>query len=66
VSEPAPEEQDREAEEARRRAASERRRREVFGDVLDESTLDDRPETGASTPDPDRWLRDNVPPHHGH
>ena len=47
-----------------RRAASERRRREVFGDVLDGSTLDDRPEPGRP-PEQDRWLRDNVPPHHG-
>ena len=50
----------------RRRAERERRRRQVFGDVLDGSTLDDRPEAGArSTRDEDRWLRDNVPPHHG-
>jgi hypothetical protein len=49
---------------ARRRAAQERRRRQVFGDVLDDSTLDDRPEAGPA-PEGDRWLRDNVPPHHG-
>lgn len=51
-------------EAARRRAARDRRRRQVFGDVLDDATLDDRPEPGA-TPEQDRWLRDNVPPHHG-
>jgi hypothetical protein len=49
---------------ARRRATRDRRRREVFGDVLDGSTLDDRPEPGTR-PEQDRWLRDNVPPHHG-
>ena len=48
----------------RRRAAQERRRRQVFGDVLDEATLDDRPEHGPSGQG-DRWLRENVPPHHG-
>ncbi len=48
----------------RRRAAQQRLRRQVFGDVLDGSTLDDRPEPGPP-PDGDRWLRDNVPPHHG-
>jgi hypothetical protein len=51
-------------EEARRRADRARHRRQVFGDVLDGSTLDDRPDPVAA-PDPDRWLRDNVPPHHG-
>ena len=50
----------------RRRAAREGQRRRVFGDVLDGSTLDDRPEAGtASSGEQDRWLRDNVPPHHG-
>ena len=50
---------------AHRRAARDRRRRQVFGDVLDDSTLDDRPEPGPGPPERDRWLRDNVPPHHG-
>jgi hypothetical protein len=52
---------------ARERA---RRRAQVFGDVLPESTQDDRP---ASSEDGgegrgergDEWLRANVPPHHG-
>ena len=48
----------------------ERRRRlaEVFGDVLPETTRDERdPETGRSRgEDPgERWLKDQVPPHHG-
>jgi hypothetical protein len=52
------------AEAVRRRAAQDRRRRRVFGDVLDDTTTDDRPEPTTST-EGDRWLRDNVPPHHG-
>ena len=52
---------------APRRVDRDRRRREVFGDVLDGSTLDDRPDPAAKSEDPDgdRWLRENVPPHHG-
>ncbi len=46
-------------------AARERRRQQVFGDVLDGSPLDDRPEPGGAPRDGERWLRDNVPPHHG-
>ena len=62
------------AETAHARAAREHRRRQVFGDVLDGSTLDDRPEASEGTPAPptgaapaasDRWLQENVPPHHG-
>ena len=45
--------------EARRK----RLRQEVFGDVLPDTTADERdkgaPESG------DDWLRSNVPPHHG-
>ncbi|HET6563393.1 MAG TPA: hypothetical protein VFG72_16090 [Marmoricola sp.] len=48
--------------EAQRR----RRRAEVFGDVLPESTRDDRdPEEGPRDAAVDEWLRRNVPPHHG-
>lgn len=37
----------------------------VFGDVLPDSTSDDRPDHGDEAPDGhDRWLRDNRPPHH--
>jgi hypothetical protein len=55
------------------RAASEpgwRRRRRlaaVFGDVLPETTSDER-EPGSGGPDEDAseaWLRAQVPPHHG-
>jgi hypothetical protein len=53
------------------RAEAERRRRraEVFGDVLPESTRDDRDPDSAqersSDVAADEWLRSNVPPHHG-
>ena len=49
------------ATEAEERA---RRRAEVFGDVLPESTADDR-DTGSPGAGADEWLRSNVPPHHG-
>jgi hypothetical protein len=47
--------------------AAERRRRlaEVFGDVLPESTRDDRVEGGSPTGADDRWYTENRPPHHG-
>ena len=46
--------------------ARKRRLARVFGDVLPESTRDDRDEVsqGGEGVD-DRWLRDQVPPHHG-
>jgi hypothetical protein len=46
-----------------------RRRAEVFGDVLPESTRDDRDPESSREPSGDaavdEWLRINVPPHHG-
>lgn len=40
----------------------------VFGDVLPETTSDERDEAAAA-PDTesatDRWLKEQVPPHHG-
>ena len=46
---------------------SERRRRraEVFGDVLPETTTDEREESPGRERDGDQWLREQVPPHHG-
>ncbi|MGH3811876.1 MAG: hypothetical protein ACRDUV_05395 [Pseudonocardiaceae bacterium] len=42
-----------------------RRLHRVFGEVLPDSTSDDRPGQGDEEPDErDRWLRDNLPPHH--
>jgi hypothetical protein len=47
----------------------ERRRRlaAVFGDVLPETTSDDRDESAprSDESDADAWLRAQVPPHHG-
>ncbi|PVG81214.1 hypothetical protein DDE18_18870 [Nocardioides gansuensis] len=38
----------------------------VFGDVLPETTADERdPEAGAGESSGDQWLREQVPPHHG-
>lgn len=53
-----------EADERRRRA---RLREEVFGEVLPESTSDDRDDVAARTDDQMRreWLERQVPPHHG-
>jgi len=48
-------------QEARERA---RRRAQVFGDVLPETTRDERGEAGPSRSS-DEWLRRQVPPHHG-
>ena len=56
-----PTEQDA-AEVARRRA---RRRAEVFGDVLPESTGDDRDPGPPAGDGRDEELERNVPPHHG-
>lgn len=51
----------------RREADWERRRRlvEVFGDVLPETTSDDREQDPREPRDGDAWLREQVPPHHG-
>ncbi|GGI69057.1 hypothetical protein GCM10011581_02620 [Saccharopolyspora subtropica] len=47
----------------RKRAEWERRRKlaEIFGDVLPDTTSDDRAEPGG---DAERWYRENRPPHH--
>ncbi len=45
-----------------------RRRRlaEIFGDVLPETTRDERdPEHADGESAKDRWLKSQVPPHHG-
>jgi hypothetical protein len=41
-----------------------RRLAEVFGDVLPETTSDERG-GGASPDDREAWYRENRPPHHG-
>ena len=56
------------AEDAITAAERRRRRAEVFGDVLPDSTRDERGD-GWSERQPadgsDEWLRRQVPPHHG-
>ena len=56
------------AEDAITAAERRRRRAEVFGDVLPDSTRDERGD-GWSEREPaegsDEWLRRQVPPHHG-
>ena len=42
-----------------------RRRAEVFGEVLPDSTSDDRDDESGERSDGDEWLRRQVPPHHG-
>lgn len=53
------------ADRGRGEAARRRRLAEVFGDVLPETTGDERDEDAAAADDRDRWYRDQVPPHHG-
>ena len=38
---------------------------EVFGDVLPDTTTDERDESPSKERDGDQWLREQVPPHHG-
>ena len=62
MSTPGPESPENE-DAARRR----RLRHQVFGDVLPDTTADER-EPGTREPGEtgnDEWLRSNVPPHHG-
>jgi hypothetical protein len=57
-----------EPEDALTAAERRRRRAQVFGDVLPETTRDERGD-GWSEREPvegsDEWLRRQVPPHHG-
>jgi hypothetical protein len=42
-----------------------KRRAEVFGDALPDTTRDERDDAPAEEKSNDRWLREQVPPHHG-
>ena len=53
----------REAEGGAAARARKRRLAEIFGEVLPESTSDDRP--GSDQARGDNWYRENRPPHHG-
>jgi hypothetical protein len=61
TAEPRPPEREPEPEwERRRRLAA------VFGEVLPETTQDEREPAAPADDDPqDHWLRSQVPPHHG-
>ena len=51
---------------ARDRARRRARLAAVFGEVLPETTADERDDdVRRPSGDPDAWLRDQVPPHHG-
>jgi hypothetical protein len=55
-------------DDARREAERKRRLSEVFGDVLPETTTDERDAGSEGRGDEtarDTWYRDQVPPHHG-
>jgi hypothetical protein len=56
---------DQSAKRAASEAARKRRLDEVFGDVLPETTSDERDDRDPSAESSDRWLRAQVPPHHG-
>ncbi|MFF0543507.1 hypothetical protein ACWEVD_31210 [Nocardia thailandica] len=49
---------------ARERAAEAARLARIFGEVLPETTGDERG-PGSAGRDNDEWLRSQVPPHHG-
>jgi hypothetical protein len=61
VSGPEDSEHEHEADAERRR---QRLRERVFGDVLPDTTGDERG-PGSEGGGNDEWLRSNVPPHHG-
>ena len=42
-----------------------KRRAEVFGDALPDTTRDERGDAAADEKSSDRWLQEQVPPHHG-
>ncbi|GAB6987893.1 hypothetical protein [Nocardioides pyridinolyticus] len=42
-----------------------KRRAEVFGDALPDTTRDERDDRPRRDDQNDRWLREQVPPHHG-
>jgi hypothetical protein len=54
------------SQQPRDEAARRRKLAEVFGDVLPETTSDERdPEETPDESARDTWYRDQVPPHHG-
>ncbi|RSM63612.1 hypothetical protein DMH03_09795 [Amycolatopsis sp. WAC 01376] len=57
------EDEDKRPAAAASRAEKQRRVDEIFGDVLPDTTSDER-EPGQRSPDSDSWFLENRPPHH--
>ncbi len=55
----------RDAEKVRAEWERKRRRAEIFGEVLPETTRDERDQGSSGERGTDAWLRAQVPPHHG-
>ena len=62
---PPPESDPPQSEQAESDWERKRRLAEVFGDVLPETTSDERDSEGDDKPSSDAWLKAQVPPHHG-
>lgn len=61
-----PEGEERQDPAALEQARKRRRLAEVFGDVLPDTTRDERdPDGSREGGDSEQWLKDQVPPHHG-
>lgn len=57
---------DADRRELQERARQRARLDEIFGDVVPETTSDERdPDRRSAHRDADSWLREQVPPHHG-
>ncbi|MFC6014183.1 hypothetical protein [Nocardia lasii] len=59
-----PSEESASADALRRKAAEAARLARIFGDVLPETTGDERRDDARGA-EVDEWLRSQVPPHHG-
>jgi hypothetical protein len=53
------------SEQPRDEAERKRKLAEVFGDVLPDTTSDERDDDARDESSRDGWFRDQVPPHHG-
>lgn len=62
--EPENSEPENEAADGKRVAARRRRMAEIFGDVLPQTTGDERDPGGTVQQDRETWYRQNRPPHH--
>jgi hypothetical protein len=53
------------SQEPRDEGERKRKLAEVFGDVLPDTTSDERDDDARDESSRDEWYRDQVPPHHG-